>query len=133
VEQEEQVEDVRETAVRGVRGATTVPGAAAVDDAVGELVREIEARNGLRPEDVAAAIFTVTGDLAGSNPARAARLHGWGDVALLAVREHGGDSPLPRCVRVLVLWNTPKPQADVRHVYLREAATLRPDLDPLAS
>nr|NIP85159.1 chorismate mutase [Planctomycetales bacterium] len=36
---------------------------------------------------------------------------------------------LPRCVRVLIHWNTEKPQAEIRHVYLRGAASLRPDLE----
>ena len=35
---------------------------------------------------------------------------------------------LPRCIRVLLLWNTDIPQQAVRHIYLREAAALRPDL-----
>jgi chorismate mutase len=35
---------------------------------------------------------------------------------------------LPRVIRVLVHWNTEVPQAEVKHVYLREAVKLRPDL-----
>jgi chorismate mutase len=82
------------------------------------------------PQDVAAAIFTSTEDLSGSNPAAAARAHGWGHVPLLAVREHpaDGETDLPGCIRLLVLWNTPLSQADVHHVYLRDAEALRPDL-----
>ena len=86
------------------------------------------AENGCRVEEIAAAIFTVPDDLAGSNPAAAAREHGWDRVPLLAVREHGGDQRAPRCLRILVLWNTSRSQADVRHRYLRGAAILRPDL-----
>ena len=32
------------------------------------------------------------------------------------------------CIRVLVLWNTEKGQDEIRHVYLRDAVKLRPDL-----
>jgi chorismate mutase len=35
---------------------------------------------------------------------------------------------LPRCIRVLVHWNTDKPQSDIHHVYVRDAEKLRPDL-----
>lgn len=116
---------------RGIRGATTVDGhgPAAVSDATRELLDAIVKTNGCRPEDVAAAIFTLTEDLTGSNPAAAARAGGWEAVPMLMVREHGGDTTVPRCLRVLLLWNTSRPQAAIRHVYLRGAAGLRPDLE----
>jgi chorismate mutase len=34
---------------------------------------------------------------------------------------------LPRCIRVLLHFYTAKPARDLKHTYLREAATLRPD------
>jgi chorismate mutase len=34
---------------------------------------------------------------------------------------------LPRCIRILVHWNTTKSIEEIRHVYLGEAAVLRPD------
>lgn len=119
------------TACRGVRGATTVDGLGpdAVGEAVAELLDELQTANGLSPEDVAALIFTLPSDLAGTNPAAAARQHGWSAVPLLMVREHGGDTRVPRCLRALLLWNTPKPQSEVRHAYLRAARELRPDLE----
>lgn len=118
-------------ACRGVRGATTVGGLGpeAVGDAVVELLEEIRTANGIDPEDVAALIFTLPGDLAGTNPAAAAREHGWSAVPLLMVREHGGDTRVPRCLRALVLWNTQKSQSEIRHAYLRAAQELRPDLE----
>jgi len=36
---------------------------------------------------------------------------------------------LERVIRVMILWNTDTPQRKVRHVYLREAVRLRPDLE----
>ncbi len=117
-------------ACRGLRGAITVngEGSDAVRDATVELLEALVAMNGCRVEDIAAVIFTVPDDLVGSNPPAAARMHGWDRVPLLAVREHGGDASVPRCLRVLLLWNTPRVQADVRHAYLKGAAVLRPDL-----
>ena len=114
---------------RGIRGATTVVSARpeAVTDAVGELLDEIERVNGMNISEVAATVFTLTADLPEAAPAAVARAHGWGEVPLLQVLEHGGATGIERCIRVLVLWNTSRPQADVRHVYLREAASLRQD------
>jgi chorismate mutase len=34
---------------------------------------------------------------------------------------------LPRCVRVLIHWNTTRRDTEIVHVYLREAKSLRPD------
>ena len=34
---------------------------------------------------------------------------------------------LPRCIRVLLHFYTTKPQRQLKHMYLREAAKLRPD------
>jgi chorismate mutase len=118
------------TACRGIRGATTVDGdeAGGVLSATVELLDALIEANGCRLDDLAAVVFTVTEDLQGSNPAAAARGHGWGSVPLLVLREHGGDSAVERCLRVLVLWNTSRAQADIRHVYLRGARALRPDL-----
>ena len=127
-------EEGRSTACRGIRGAITVEGAgpAAVRDAVNELLVRLVEANSCRPEDVAAAIFTVTEDLTGVNPAAAARDCGWESVPLLTVREHPSDTEVNRCIRILVLWNTSLAQADVRHVYLGGTSVLRPDLQALS-
>ncbi|PKN86045.1 MAG: chorismate mutase, partial [Chloroflexi bacterium HGW-Chloroflexi-7] len=78
--------------------------------------------------DIASAWFTVTSDLQLIHPAKAAREMGWKDVPLMCSREIDVPGSLPRCVRVLIHWNTDLPQSSVKHVYLHEAATLRPDL-----
>jgi chorismate mutase len=121
-------------ACRGIRGATTVAGAGpdAVGDATAELLEAMREANGFDVDDVAAAIFTLTDELAGANPAAAARANGWSWVPLLMVREHGGDVRVPNCLRVLLLVNTTRRQSDVRHVYLRGAVELRPDLATLS-
>ncbi len=115
---------------RGIRGATTVESdtAAAILAATRELLDCVVEANGVQVEDVASALFTVTKDLTAAFPAQAARELGWGHVALLDGREIPVPGGLPRCVRVLVHWNTDVPQAAIRHVYLRGAAALRPDL-----
>jgi chorismate mutase len=91
------------------------------------LVRVVEA-NQLDPADIASAFFTATHDLTAAFPAQAARELGWNHVALLDAQEIPAPGSLPRCVRVLVHWNTDKAQDEIQHVYLRDAASLRPDL-----
>lgn len=115
---------------RGIRGATTVEenSAAAIVAATRELLEQIIALNGLNEKDVASAIFSVTPDLTAAFPAKAARELGWQHVALFDAQEIPVPGSLPLCVRVLIHWNTGKPQAGIRHVYLRGAASLRPDL-----
>ena len=115
---------------RGIRGATTVKpdSAAAILAATRELLTHIVEANDVAIEDVASAFFTVTSDLTAAFPARAARELGWQHVALLDAQEISVPGSLPRCVRVLIHWNTEKPQAEIRYVYLRGAASLRPDL-----
>ncbi|MBK9925398.1 MAG: chorismate mutase [Anaerolineales bacterium] len=116
---------------RGVRGATTV----AADEpelilqATRELLEEILAENeNMKPDDIASAIFTVTEDLASTFPAQAARQMGWSLVPMLCAREIPVPNSLPRSIRVLVHWNTDAAQNEVKHVYLRDAVKLRPDL-----
>jgi chorismate mutase len=121
----------RATACRGVRGAITVgPQPGGVDGATAELLERMLESNDASVDEVAAAIFTLEDDLAGENPAAAARAVGWDLVPLLMVREHGGDARVRRCLRVLLLLNTTRSQTEIQHVYLRDAVALRPDLTP---
>jgi len=117
--------------IRGIRGATTVSAdnPDLILQATRELLEGILAENdGMQPEDVASAIFTVTDDLHSTFPAQGARQMGWGLVPMLCAREIPVPGSLPRVIRVLVHWNTEIPQSEIRHVYLRDAVKLRPDL-----
>jgi chorismate mutase len=117
--------------IRGIRGAITVTAdePELILQATRELLEEILAENeGMQPEDVASAIFTVTDDLASTFPAQGARQMGWGLVPMLCAREIPVPNSLPRVIRVLVHWNTNLAQDRITHVYLRDAVKLRPDL-----
>ena len=93
-----------------------------------ELLARMIAENGIRPEDVASALFTATADLDAEFPAVAVRKHpGWEEVPLLCAREVPVPGSLGRCVRILLHWNTDRPPKDVRHVFLRGARELRPN------
>ncbi len=114
---------------RGVRGATTAEGNTREDilRATRELLAMVIRQNGIRPEDVASAVFSTTPDLDAEFPALAARQLGWYDVALLCNHELDVPGSLRRCIRVLVHWNTDIPSSKVIHVYIKDAAQLRPD------
>src|SRR5919106_1498376 len=72
-----------------------------------------------------------TRDLDAEFPALAARQLGWLDVPLLCGHEMSIPGSLPRCIRVLVHWNTDLPQSEIQHIYIRDAVKLRPDLSKL--
>jgi len=117
--------------VRGIRGAIDVEmdEPEAVLQATRILLEALmEVNPTLQPQDLASVVFTVTQDLSSIYPAQAARQLGWTDVPLLCTREIPVPGGLPRVVRVLAHWNTELPQKSIKHVYLGQAARLRPDL-----
>ena len=117
-------------AVRAVRGATQLR----ADDrdemieAVVELVMKMLEVNGLVSEDLISMVLTSTPDLTSEFPAFAARQLGMGDVPLLCASEINVAGALPRVIRVMAHVETDRQRADVKHVYLRGAETLRRDL-----
>lgn len=115
---------------RGVRGATTVQ--ENTKEAILQATRQMMAlmirRNQIESADVASVTFTVTKDINAEFPALAARQMGWLEVPLLCGYEIDVPGSLQKCVRVMVLWNTTKPQSEIQHVYIHDAVRLRPDL-----
>jgi chorismate mutase len=117
--------------VRAIRGATTASAntVEAIRDAINELLEKIENYNNLDLEDVVSVIFTATSDLDAIFPAAIAREHkGWENIPLLDVQQMHVEGSLLICIRVLIQINTLKTQQEIRHIYLREAEKLRPDL-----
>lgn len=116
---------------RGIRGTTTadLDKEEIVLSTTRELLTEIIASNpDLSTNDIASAIFTTTTDIESAFPALAARQIGWDKVPMICSHEIPVPGSLPRCIRVLILWNTNKEQSEIFHVYQRDAVTLRPDL-----
>jgi len=114
--------------LRALRGATTVEQneAGAIVEATEELVRELMERNSLAPDQMVSCIFTVTDDLNAEFPALAARKLGLGAVPLLCAREIPVPGALPRVIRLMLHCYAEGTEA--KHVYLREAESLRKDL-----
>jgi chorismate mutase len=115
---------------RGIRGATTVErnDRDEILDATRELLELMIEKNDLHAEDIASAIFTVTDDLDAVHPALAARSKaiGWLDVSLMCAREIPVPDSLGKCIRVLLHVNTTRTNAEIQHVYIRGAVSLRP-------
>jgi chorismate mutase len=117
-------------AVRALRGATTVD--ADTPEEIGErtvtLLGAMFDQNDVDHDDLISILFTVTEDLSSAFPATAARTIGLGDVPLLCAREIPVPGSMPRCVRVLAHLTTERSRAELRHVYLEGAVSLRDDL-----
>jgi chorismate mutase len=116
--------------LRALRGAITVDAndPDAILGATEELVHEIMERNELSLDDMVSAIFTCTEDLDAEFPAVAARNLGLSSVPLLCAREMSVPGSLPRVIRLLLHCYV-DPEWQPRHVYLREATSLRRDLE----
>lgn len=116
--------------VRAIRGAITVPENTkeAILEGTRNLLAEIINSNEIKTSDLISIIFTMTGDLNAVFPAVAAREMGLNDVPLMCSNEIDVPGSLRSCVRVLIHINTDKANSEIKHIYLKGAAVLRPDL-----
>ena len=117
--------------MRGIRGAISVESndREEILEATRELLTTILDRNAVSNfEDVVSAVFTTTPDLTACFPAEAARKIGMSHVPLLCASEIAVEGGMPRCIRILLHVLSDVSQQDIVHVYLREAANLRPDI-----
>lgn len=119
-----------ETSLRALRGAITID----VDtpEEIGRqtrrLLETLYERNGLSHDDVISVLFSATPDLMSVAPAVAAREFGMVDIPLLCTTEMPVTGSLEMCVRLLAHIETTKSRDELRHVFLRGATVLRPDL-----
>jgi len=116
--------------IRGIRGAITVD----ADDrheilsATKRLLREMAERNGVKTEEIASILFSLTPDLRAAFPALGARELGWVQVPMLHFSEIDVSGAMDHVIRVLMHVNTGRSQGEIEHVYLERAVSLRPDL-----
>ncbi|NEO58567.1 MAG: chorismate mutase [Okeania sp. SIO3B5] len=117
--------------VQAIRGATTVSenSKEAIQEAVTELLDELEDHNQIDPLQIISTTFSVTRDLDAIFPAAIARQRpNWNNVPLLDVQQMHVEGSLERCIRLLIHVNMPETQAKkIVHTYLRGAKNLRPD------
>ncbi|MCX5761486.1 MAG: chorismate mutase [Gemmatimonadetes bacterium] len=116
-----------------LRGATTVDAddPSLLAEATQELLRALLERNALQPAQVVSAFFTCTADLTSAYPAQGARDMGWRHVPMLCAADLPVRGSLPRCIRVLLHVDV-APGHAARHAYLRDAVSLRGDLEDAA-
>jgi chorismate mutase len=115
--------------MRAIRGATTASEntVEAIREVVTELLDDLENRNQFQPSDMISVTFSVTRDLDAIFPAAIARARpGWDNVAMLDVQQMHVEGSLQRCIRFLIHAYLPA-SASIHHIYLRNAANLRPD------
>jgi len=115
---------------RGIRGAITVKknGRDEIIMATMSLLERMVSVNKIKIEEISMALFSVTKDLNAEFPAVAARKLGWLYVPLLCTNEINVPRSLKKCIRVLLLINTEKKQKQLKHIYLKGARVLRPDI-----
>jgi chorismate mutase len=116
--------------MRALRGATTVDAdePAQITERVVALLGEMLERNEVDKDSLVSIIFTTTPDIRSMFPAAAARTIGLGDVPLLGAQEADIVTGTPLCIRVLMHLESDRPRAELRHVYLEGAKSLRDDL-----
>ena len=123
--------------VRGIRGATTAEAdtAESITDATEELLNELVRLNSLDVAEICFCYLTTTRDLTAEFPAFAARRLGWLEVPLLCGHDMDVRLPNPRgvpmCIRILLLYNTDKPQSAMRFAYMRGATAIKADLESM--
>lgn len=118
-------------ALRGIRGATTVD----VNDkehirhAAQLLMTNLMSANQLTADQVGAAIFSSTEDLTAAFPTTGVRqLPAFATIPMFDTREPAVERSLPMCIRVLLLVDVDCSPRAIRHVYMKGAMGLRPDL-----
>lgn len=116
--------------LRALRGASTCTTDTVdeIHEVTQELLVTMLERNDVAHDDVVSVLFTTTPDLTAAFPATAARGVGFGDVPLLCASEIDVPGAMPLTVRVLMHMYSDRPRDQLRHVYLRNAQSLRDDL-----
>lgn len=114
-----------------IRGAITVNENTKRDilESTKVLLLAILENNNLSNDDLISIYFTATRDLTKAYPAVAAREIGLTSCSLSCVQEMFVEESLEMCIRVQLLVNSECCQKDAKHVYLREAKNLRPDIN----
>lgn len=117
-------------AIRAIRGATTVSADSKelIEEAVVELLREIFRTNELIEGDLISILFTSTKDLNSEFPATAARTFGLTDTPLICAQELDIAGSLPRTIRLMAHVESGRSKAEIAHIYLRDAVSLRKDI-----
>lgn len=113
-----------------IRGATTVENdnKNEILSATDELVSKMLEKNHINNDDIISIVFTCTRDLKSVYPSQAVRDMGIVHAGLLCFQEMYVENSMEKCIRVLMHVNGNTNQENARHIFLRRAISLRPDL-----
>lgn len=114
-----------------IRGAISVKDntITEIKKSVNELLNGIVQHNKLDTSKIINIIFTVTHDLNAIHPATVAREDSsFANIPMLCTQEMKVPTDLPKCIRVMIQISSSLKRDEVKHIYLGEAAKLRPDL-----
>ena len=114
-----------------IRGAITVDENTeeSIKNATVNLLKEIIKQNNLSVSDMLYINFSATKDITKAYPAKFVRTElGITDVPMMCYQEMDVDGSLEMCIRVLIVLNTINTNFSAKHVYMKDAQRLRPDL-----
>ncbi len=115
-----------------IRGAITADNNTTTDiaSATVEMYKEILEKNNLEQEDIINIIFSITKDLNAIYPAKALRENfDVSDTPLFCTQEADIQNSLSMCIRVLITAKSDLTKKEVKHIYLKDAKKLRPDIN----
>ena len=117
--------------VAAIRGAITVDEntCEAIKNATVELFSAVIEQNELKPEDIVYINFSATKDITKAHPAKFIRTElGISSIPLMCYQEMDVEGALEMCIRLLIVINTINNDFSAKHVYLKGAKVLRPDI-----
>ncbi|HHW89375.1 MAG TPA: chorismate mutase [Clostridiales bacterium] len=118
--------------ITAIRGAITVENDSVqeITSATKELMNEIAQKNDLNAPDkkIISILISATKDITAIYPAAVLREMGYNDAALFSSQEPDIKNSLSKCIRLMVNVASYKEILEPKHVYLKKAQILRPDL-----
>ncbi len=114
-----------------IRGAITAENNTAeeIKQASVQVVKSMVEKNNIKEDDIIMVFVTMTSDLTAFNSSAAIRQGmGWKEVPFFTSQEPEIDGSLEKCVRILLQCHSDIVRSEVQHIYLGQAANLRPDL-----
>ncbi len=100
--------------------------------AVKKMIKKIIEENSLKKENIINFTFSTTDDLDAVYPGKAVRQMGFTQTTIMCLQEMYVATSLNKCIRVLLYINNDLNKDEVKHIYLKEAAKLRKDLNFLS-
>ena len=118
--------------ISAIRGAITVDSNTIEDikNATVELFTTVIKENNLTPENIAFLNFSATKDINKVYPAKFIRTElGITTIPMMCYQEMDVENSLKMCIRLLIVTNTINSEFEAKHIYLKGAKILRPDIN----